>query len=230
MPTTSTRFQGTGRILHAALLAFVTLMIFGFCFVLVGPWLGVGRAEAFSGSLRVFIGLAIHVALCLGVVIWLGLLRFGRTTMQAVGWRFDRPWPALALGFAGGALCILWWGTVVVAFGMYRPDAIVQRILAYSVPQRLQFLVLGLEAALLEETLFRGYLQHALVERMGLPAGIAVTAASFVLYNFQILRNPVGLVVGIGTALLLGALRGRDRSLLTPGIAHFLIWQVLGSM
>jgi len=75
-------------------------------------------------------------------------------------------------------------------------------------------------AAWQEENLFRGYLQPLLIEHLGYWQGIVAQAALFSLahigYFTTLLPFGISFVVGI----VLGWMRGRDRNLVAPFIAH----------
>jgi membrane protease YdiL (CAAX protease family) len=103
---------------------------------------------------------------------------------------------------------------------------VVATLLGFSAAQRLLFLIIGLDAAFTEESLFRGYLQPTLVHKLGFPAGLLVMAAIFALYHLKL--RPVVLLGKLLLGIVFGLLRGRDRPLWSSAIAHGLLWVVLG--
>jgi membrane protease YdiL (CAAX protease family) len=78
-----------------------------------------------------------------------------------------------------------------------------------------------------EETLLRGYLQPAFIARWGTVAGILMTAAGFALY--QLNPRPYALAAKFAFGIILGVLKGRDRSLFAPAVAHALLWNIVGT-
>jgi membrane protease YdiL (CAAX protease family) len=100
-------------------------------------------------------------------------------------------------------------------------------MLHYSPSQRGLFAIVGVAIALLEESLFRGYLQQELTARVGFPLAMLLTAAVYALYHFPMIQ-PVSVAARFGQGLVYGALRGRDRSLVTPALAHALCWAFVG--
>ena len=103
----------------------------------------------------------------------------------------------------------------------------VDAVRTYSASQRALFFFIGLIAAFSEESIFRGYLQPALTNRFGSAVGIVVTATFFAAYHLQF--APLRLLSLALIGLVYGVLRGRDRSLVAPGVAHALCWAVLGA-
>ncbi|MFO0613922.1 MAG: type II CAAX endopeptidase family protein [Polyangiaceae bacterium] len=162
-----------------------------------------------------------------GVVIVLGLLVFGRTSLGALGWRFDRLGRDVLLGLGGFVVCT---GVLLVGFLIAgaSPAEMFERAWGFSVAQRLIFLLIAVfGAALVEETLYRGYLQPALIRRIGYAPALIVSALVFDLMHANF--APASLVTKFVFGVVFGALRGRDRSLVAPGIAHGLIWAVYGA-
>jgi uncharacterized protein len=163
-----------------------------------------------------------------GLILNLGLLRYGGVGLRELGWRFDRPGRDVGLGVAGFCVCSAPLLAAYVASG----EMTLPQIWAFTVEMPLTergvyLLIAVFGAALVEETLFRGYLQPALAARLGLVGGIVLQAAIFSLMHMNF--RPVALVVKFLFGCVFGALRGRDRSLLVPGVAHGLIWAVWGA-
>jgi membrane protease YdiL (CAAX protease family) len=57
--------------------------------------------------------------------------------------------------------------------------------------------------------------------------GILLTAVVFAFYHLKV--SPQALLGKLVIGIVLGALRGRDRPLTAPAIAHVLLWAVLGT-
>jgi membrane protease YdiL (CAAX protease family) len=90
------------------------------------------------------------------------------------------------------------------------------------------FVIMGLVAAIPEETIFRGILQPTLQRKLGRWTGLVVGALVFAVYHFMF-RWPA-LLGKIGSGLVFGTLRERTGTLWAPAIAHALTWAVLGSL
>lgn len=101
-------------------------------------------------------------ALDVGLILNLGLLRFGKTTLRSLGWRFDTVTRDVPRGLAGFALCAVLILGAIVASGEQTLGGILGTIAHYSLSERVIFAVIGVcGGALVEESLFRGYLQPA---------------------------------------------------------------------
>jgi membrane protease YdiL (CAAX protease family) len=133
---------------------------------------------------------------------------------------------ALGTGVLGGVVATAAFLAIIALFGLDASEAL-RQMLGYSVSQRAVFAVVGVAIAVFEESLFRGHLQQELVARRGLATGLVVTAALYAVWHF-----PLGLGVSaaarFGQGLVYGALRGRDRSLVAPALAHALCWAFVG--
>lgn len=162
-----------------------------------------------------------------GLVLAVGLLGFGRVTLRELGWRFDRAPRDIArglLGFCAAASVLL---AAYAAVGV-PTEEVLASLTGRSLVEACMFLCIGIfGGALVEESLFRGYLQPALAAQLGLPAAIVVQAVIFDLMHLNF--SPASLVVKFAFGLIFGVLRGRDGSLLAPGVAHGLIWVVFGA-
>jgi membrane protease YdiL (CAAX protease family) len=88
-------------------------------------------------------------------------------------------------------------------------------------------LIVGVHIALFEESVFRGYLQPALVHRLGRWGGLLATAVVFAAWHpphFHL----TGFLVRLGRGFVTGLLRGADRPLFAAVVAHALLWPVVG--
>jgi membrane protease YdiL (CAAX protease family) len=197
-------------------------------FVLTGVGLGaagVSLEQFMSGSaasFAVLLGMAVFRS---GLVVGLGLLVVGKTSLRELGWRTERLGRSLVLGLAGGVAVIAFTVGVSMLMGSTFGELMAQ-LTGYSAGQRLLFLCIGLEAAFSEETLFRGYLQPALVERLRFPAGLFVMASVFAVYHLNPRLVPLAAKVCLGLAF--GLMRGRDRPLFISATAHGLLWAAVG--
>jgi membrane protease YdiL (CAAX protease family) len=162
----------------------------------------------------------------LALVIGGGLLLGGRLRLASIGWFREEPRRALLgglLGAVGATAALL---GAVALFGD-DPAPGLRQMLEYSPSQRALFAIVGVAIALLEESLFRGYLHQELTARVGFPLAMLLTAAVYAVYHFPFVQ-PVSVTARFGQGLVYGALRGRDRSLVTPALAHALCWAFVG--
>jgi membrane protease YdiL (CAAX protease family) len=86
--------------------------------------------------------------------------------------------------------------------------------------------LIGIEAALTEETLFRGDLQPTLERILGRGGGLLLTAVLFAVYHLRF--ELWGLLGKTAFGLVFGLLRDRTGRLVSPAMAHGLTWTVLG--
>lgn len=217
-----------GQIAHAVALSLAVVSHFIVGFAIVAPALGLRHDEVFGGSGRALLMTAAQGVWAWGVVIGLGLLRLGRLSLRDLGWRLDALAREVPLGVLGAL------GLVVVMLG---PSVVTHRasvgellsgIGGFTAGQRAEIVLIGLLAASIEETVFRGYLQPGLVARLGFAKGLAVGALVFGLYHLPMGLPAHAIVTKIASGFVLGALRGRDRSLVPSATAHFLFWQLVG--
>jgi membrane protease YdiL (CAAX protease family) len=206
--------------LRAALLFVVGMGLIG------GALLGDAMFSSGWKSLALLIGLL--GIFDVGIVLYGGLLKFGRTTLAELGWTNFELKRDIALGLLGFAAASTVLIGAMIAAGEATLGDVLERTASFGVTERLVYLLIAVfGAALVEETLFRGYLQPALAVKLGLPAAILVQALVFSAMHMRF--HPLGFLVKVAFGVIFGALRGKDRSLLGPSIAHGLIWAVWGS-
>jgi membrane protease YdiL (CAAX protease family) len=219
---------GSGKqIAHAIAISvlLVTHFIVGFG---AAHAMGLPRDEFFGGSPRAILMGAIQGLWAWGLVIGVGLLVVGRVRLRQVGWHEPPRGRDVAFGLLGAAaLLALVFGPLLVS-GKLDAAALAQTIAGFSAAQRFEIFLIGLLAASTEETVFRGYLQTGLVARLGFPVGLLLGAVIFAVYHLPMGIPPLHLALKGVSGLVLGLLRGRDRTLWAPAIAHFLFWQIAG--
>jgi len=107
------------------------------------------------------------------------------------------------------------------------PSIVIGWAFSYTLPQRLLFLVIGLQSAFTVESLFRGYLQPELSFRFGKVAAIFLTSAAFSLYHVDL--RAYALLNSFLTSCVLGWMRERSGGSLTEAaIGHALYWTLVG--
>jgi membrane protease YdiL (CAAX protease family) len=166
-----------------------------------------------------------------GVVLRLGMCRYARLSFREAGWSglALRDVAYGVLGFALLAVSL----TCVLATESGFADTIAyiaDKIAHYTPQQRVFFALMGVIAAIPEETIFRGIMQPTLQNKVGRWPGILLTAVIFAVYHLQFAFAFPLIVSHIGTGLILGVLRERTRTLWAPAIAHALVWVILGAI
>jgi membrane protease YdiL (CAAX protease family) len=217
-----------GRIGRALLLILAQMaIVFGLGYGVVQRLLPEG-ADLFTPT---WVGTAFLLAIA-PLSFWLlvvrGMIKSGGASWKSLGWQTDR----LALDLLLGALGALVAMTLSLAPVVLSHHATVGELLTgirqWSLLDRCYFALIGLQAAAIEESLFRGYLQPALCNKLGLVGGIVLTAVIFAIYHLNL--RPLALSGKIGLGLVYGLLRGRDRSLFAPATTHVLTWIILGAL
>jgi len=214
------------RIAHAALLGVLQPVVPLALFVGLGPVLFDREGALAPPGPLAFASVVLVAALALAVLVGGGLSWLGRVSPGALGLRRDRLGRGLLIGL--GALAV-YLGSFALILWATRPDAaqILRAVLSLSVGERALFLVVGLAIALFEEPVFRGYLQPALIARLGWAGGVAVTALVFAAWHPPHFSVP-GFLIRLSLGLVTGLTRGRDQPLTAAIVAHTLLWPVLG--
>jgi len=163
----------------------------------------------------------------IGFVYVLRLVAAGRLRRGELGWRADALGHELVRGLVGFAAIAALLVAMLAAAGM-PPGEVVDAIRDATLGDRLTFLAIGIGAAVVEETIFRGWMQRALARRIGVPRAIAIVAVIFAVSHLQ--AAPLALAGKLAIGLVLGGLRGGDRSLVGPAIAHALVWSTFGAL
>ena len=105
---------------------------------------------------------------------------------------------------------------------------IIDSVKGQTAAERITFMAIGIQAAFIEESLFRGNLLPALEKKMNGKAALPLSAVLFAAYHLN--PNPVSLVGKTMSGLVYATLRKAKGSLVAPAIAHGLFWTVVGSM
>ena len=215
---------GSGaRLAHALLLVALLAMTRVVGFVLLTRVTGRGHLEVIDGW--TFAAFLVASVLSLGGVVGLGLVLWGRVSLPELGWRADRLGQDLVRGVVGGIACC----GIVLLISMSRGATAAETLQGWwqvSFPERLLGVLIGVEAALSEESLFRGNLQPTLQRMLARGAGLLLTAVLFALYHLRF--ELWGLLGKTAFGLVFGLLRDRTGRLVSPAVAHWLTWTVLG--
>ncbi|MEP7126529.1 MAG: hypothetical protein ABJE95_36700 [Byssovorax sp.] len=101
------------------------------------------------------------------VLVGLGVVALGRTSLHDLGWKLpDKPAREAALGLCG---LVAYLAVFALAVGSLadEPHSTLATALSYPASSRLLLLVAGAHIAFFEESVFRGYLQPALIGKLG---------------------------------------------------------------
>jgi membrane protease YdiL (CAAX protease family) len=215
-----------GRIAHATILGLLQPVVPIAFFVGLGSMLFDGEGALVPPGPLTFAVVALVAAVALALLVGGGLVALGRVSPANLGLRRDRFGRELLLGVVGLAVYLACFAAIV---SVSSPDAdrTFRAVLSQSPAERALFLLVGMAIAFYEEPVFRGYLQPALIERLGFPGGVAVTALVFAAWHPPHF-NVTGFFVRLSLGLVTGLLRGRDRPLTAALTAHALLWAVLG--
>ena len=223
-PSTARWPVGSGaRLAQAVLLIALLAMTRVVGFVLLARITGRADLEIIDGW--TFAALLAASVLSLGGVVGLGLLLWGRVSLAELGWRAERLGPDLVKGVLGGLACC----AIVLLISMSRGATVTEALQGWwGVPvlERVLGILIGIEAALSEETLFRGDLQPTLQRLFGRGAGLLLTALVFAAYHLRF--GLWGLLGKTAFGLVFGILRDRTGRLVSPAAAHWITWTVLG--
>jgi membrane protease YdiL (CAAX protease family) len=177
--------------------------------------------------------LGLVVANLVGIVmaalfVWLVLHRLAGARPAELGYTTRGLAGAIVLGLLGAAavtgillgILAVWWSPEVAAEQW-------RELVSIGLADRLPYVLVGLTATIAEEPLFRGYLQPRLIDRVGLIGGLVATAVVFTMVHPRTYSGRFDLVLGLFLiGLVYGVLRGRDRSLVGPAVAHIMTWVI----
>ncbi|MBX7099819.1 MAG: CPBP family intramembrane metalloprotease [Myxococcaceae bacterium] len=210
-----------------ALVAVQILVVFVLTQMVLAPRLVPDPEDLYAPSAVLF-GLLAFCAVMggAGLVWWASVERPGRTWRE-LGWHGDRLGRQLGLGVLGALACLGIAAGLLTAVGVSLSE-LVEQVTSFSWPQRLVFVCIGLQAAFIEESLFRGNLMPALRRHMGPAAALVLTAVLFALYHLN--PSPLALLGKTGFGLVYGALALTQRSLVASAVAHGLCWAAVGSL
>jgi membrane protease YdiL (CAAX protease family) len=201
--------------------AIAATRILGF---IVSGALGGSEADLFAGGLVSYAGLGASVLASLGALAL--ALRLARVSLADLGWRRKDLPRAIGIGLVGGALAITLVVALSVGLGGDSPAELAATIRGFTPAQHLFFVVLGIWAGFLEESAFRGLLQAGLERRVGRALALVITALVFAAYHLKF--RPLAFGGKLVLGLLFGGLRNASRGLVSPAIAHALVWSVIG--
>lgn len=222
MPSQSPRWPfGSAAQLGYAVLANVigTVTLGAIAFGVLWPYL-LQRRPFFSGSPAELLSTGITLT-CSVLLVYVLLVRVARTSLAELGWQGGPRLSDLAAGLVGFAVTET---LFVLAFFGGSLERFGHALTQFSLGQRLEAILCGVQAAFFEETLYRGYLQQGLEKRLPVLAAVALTSALFSLKHFRFDPMSLGLFFCYGAVW--GILRSRTQRLYASGFAHLLNWAV----
>lgn len=182
------------------------------------------RSDPVAAGGEMFVVAALGTAF--GVALVALALRVSGLSLRDVGWRSRAPALHAALGIGAGVALVLataGLGQVMDATGF---RDILAATLSWSGRQRALWVVIGVQAAFFEETVYRGLLQPGLMSRLGGAAGFIASVLIFAVGHLAF--APLALAGKLIYGVVLGALALWSRSLWPSAIAHAIAWSMLG--
>jgi membrane protease YdiL (CAAX protease family) len=193
------------------------------------PAIGINELDPYRLDWRLLVGLAPMLLLTAGGFVAWGSVANPKRSWRQLGWHTDQLPRQVMLGVAGGLVGVLVLFPILLLMGASVSE-FTELLLAPSWSHRLVFLMIGIAAAFIEESLFRGNLLGSLQQHMSRWSAIVLQAVIFAVYhlNFQWPSLLDKLLLGVVFAL--PQFFGKQRSLVGGAIAHGLTWVLLGSM
>ncbi len=161
------------------------------------------------------------------VMVYFVLVRLGGLSLATLGWRPPRLRRSVAEGAAGFVVAAAILLALTTATGSSPFVELTTWLVGPSTANRALWLIIGIGAPFIEESVFRGLLQPVLSRKLGRIGGVLVMAVLFSLYHLP--RGPLPLVGRFLLGLVFGVLRARTDGLVAPAVAHFLVWVVVGT-
>ena len=161
----------------------------------------------------------VAVGLIGGGIFWLS-----QTSLEDLGWQRKGMSKTIIFGLIGCQLLSM--NTIVWSFiGGTRE---LPELFLPSITRVLMVVIFGFALpAWVEEVLFRGYLQPLLVKSTKVWIAIVIQAVFFTIAHIGWFTSWTGFASAFVSGLILGWLRGRDRSLIVPFLAHGLLWTMI---
>lgn len=221
MPYTDTKPRwaegSTARVVHALAVWLAFLALVHGTRLFLFPWLG-------------SMGGVIAFVLCYGGILYYLMIRCGGLRARDLGLTLQG-WPREVMiglaSFLGISVLLLGW--VLALHGADAVSELLGTIAGFSLADRVFFLGIGLLAASAEDTLFRGYMQPALMTRFGAIAGVVLTMMFFQVHHYTdwptVSRIGSLCITGLG----FGVVRWQKRPLIASYTAHTVLWLIWGN-
>lgn len=202
------------------------LLVFVIGFGVIAARFAPDPENPFAPSVFFFCFLLAFAAIGALGLVWFGSVRQPKRSWRELGWHADRLPLRLAQGVMAGLIAVACIVAIHVLLGEPVGQAVEGLFTDVSWSQRLALMAIGLQAAFIEESLFRGNLQPLLQRRFGAVVGLALTAVVFSAYHLN--PSPVSLGGKFLLGLIFGRARAADGSLVAPATAHALVWALAG--
>lgn len=171
--------------------------------------------------------LLLDLLVYLGLVVGVGCVWLGKSSLRELGWRFSQLPRLLAYGVLQTALLVGLVFLVYVALGgSAGVRGLAAAIAGMPVSERATYLLAGAKVAFVEETLFRGDLLGKLSRRTGVCLAVAASSVVFALYHRTLAAVPFGMKIALGVIFSVFTLR--TRSLVPSAIGHWWLWVIVG--
>lgn len=167
-------------------------------------------------------------AVTCGGIVWLGCVRHGRGSFEALGWTLQgRPGRMLLLGVLQTAcFSLVAFAAAASLFGRAGIPWLGNAVVNMPASERLFYFVMGSQVAFAEESLFRGFVLPAFSSRWGVLAGVLASSVLFAVYHritsppFLLIKFLFGAISAVSALLC--------RSLVPTAIAHAGMWTIFG--
>ena len=203
------------------------LFVFVLGMMVLAPRMFPNPENLFEPSLAVAIFLLVATIFGAVGLVWYGSVKSVGRTWRELGWHTDQLGQQLAFGVLGGLACLTVVTGVLWVLGV-SPSEVFEGVRHTTLAERLVFMSVGIQAAFIEESLFRGNLLPALEKRMSGKAALPLSAVIFAAYHLN--PNPVSMVTKTFFGMIYAGLNKAKRSLVAPAIAHALFWTIVGSL
>lgn len=193
----------------------------------LAPAFGLTRSTMFSWSVP-FVGFLLTLAAfgALVLVAWASVTGL-RRSWHAAGWHTQSLGGQLLRGAMGTGLAVA--ATIGMLLVAGTPWAMMKSIITgWPLAQRVLFVAVGVQAAFIEETLFRGNLLGALQQRLPYAASIIITSAVFAAYHQQWAWQALVGKFAVGVAFAVA--RHRNGGLWGSAFAHAATWAIVGPL
>jgi membrane protease YdiL (CAAX protease family) len=185
-------------------------------------------ADLFQLTLRGLAFTALDLLVNLGLIVGVGCVWLGKTSLRDLGWRAS-PLPRLiALGMLQTALLV---GLVFAVYGamagMRGVRGLAITIAGIPISERLVYVIAGAKVAFVEETLFRGDLLGKLQLRFGVVASVVLSSILFASFHRTLVPVPLAMKFVLGVSFAVFTLG--SRSLVPSALGHWLLWVIVGN-
>ncbi len=161
------------------------------------------------------------------LILRIGIMKFGGLSLRSIGWRIDNVWHDMSYCLLSGSVAVCAVYLLGLLIGNWDWTQFVTAQNQFTFANRILFLLIGLNAGFVEESLFRGFLQPTAIQSFGFAFGLIFIDFIFAAYYLNF--HPQAFLGKFILGLIFGSLRSRDQSLPRPDVAHAFFWTVTGS-